>query len=322
VAARDLRECLLLQLNEDRPGQALAIRLLRDHADVLTSSNPEAMARAAGCTEAEVREALNTLRGLQPEPGHTFSTTPTPYISPDVIVRRVNGQYVVELVDEQLPRLRLSNSCRRLLEDRKLGTEDLTYLRRKMRSATFLIQGIGQRQETLRKVAREIVRVQERFFDDPRNELLPLTMASIAARLGVHETTVSRALANKHIETPRGIFEMRHFFRAGYACDDGSAVTPERVKEFLAGMMDRENPVVPLTDLQMARLLRNKGLKVARRTIAKYREEIEYPSSKERVRRRPKKAAGEPANEMPRPVVLPPLKKSEPVSEPVAAYAM
>ena len=285
VAARDLRECLLLQLQETNPKHRLAIRILRDHFDLLSALLLSKLAQAAAASEEDVQKALAVIRTLQPEPGRLFATSPTQHITPDVIVRKINGQHVVELSDEHLPRLRLSESCRRLLEEKTTTTEDMAYLRRKMRSATFVIQGIGQRQETLKKVAGEIVRVQREFLDDGRGELVPLTMANVAKRIGVHETTVSRALANKYIETPRGVFEMRYFFRSGYACSDGSNITPEQVKELIAGLIDRENPVVPLTDLQIAQILQKRGLNVARRTVAKYREEMEYPSSKERTRR-------------------------------------
>jgi RNA polymerase sigma-54 factor len=287
VAARDLRECLLLQLHETNPKHALAIRILRDHSDLLSAQLLSELARVTHTTEDGVRKAMAVIRALQPEPGRLFSASPVQHITPDVTVRKINGQYTVELNNEQLPRLRLSESCRRLLEEKTATSEDMAYLRRKMRSAAFIIHGIGQRQDTLKKVSGEIVRVQQKFLDEGQGELVPLTMANIAARIGVHETTVSRALANKYIETPHGVFEMRYFFRSGYACADGSALTPERVKELIAELIDRENPVVPLTDLQLAQALQKRGLKVARRTIAKYREETNYPSSKERTRRSP-----------------------------------
>ena len=291
IAARDLRECLLLQLQETNPKHGLAIRILRDYSDLLNALQLSELARVIGTSEDDIKKALAVIRTLQPEPGRLFSTSPTQHITPDVIVRKVNGQHVVELSDEHLPRLRLSESCRRMLDEKTSTVEDMAYLRRKMRSAAFVIHGICQRQDTLKKVSGEIVRVQRKFLDEDRGELVPLTMANIAARIGVHETTVSRALANKYMETPRGVFEMRYFFRSGYACADGSAITPEQVKELIAELIDRENPVVPLTDLQMAQVFQKRGLKVARRTIAKYREEMEYPSSKERTRRSPNREA-------------------------------
>ncbi len=291
VAARDLRECLILQLHDSEPKHRLALDILRNHMELLSGPLLPELARVTGTTETQIRDALAVIRSLQPEPGRAFSTPPAQPITPDVIVRKVNGQLVVELTDEHLPRLRLSESCRRMLEGKTMSAEDLAYLRRKMRSAAFIIHGIGQRQETLRKVATEIVRIQQHFLENGNGELVPLTMANIAARIGVHETTVSRALANKYMETPRGVCEMRYFFRSGYACTDGSAVTPERVKELISELIERENPVAPLTDLQMAQILRKRGLTVARRTIAKYREEMKHPSSKERTRRTPGKDA-------------------------------
>ena len=291
IAARDLRECLLLQLQETHPKHGLAIRILRDYPDLLNALQLSELARALNTSEDDVQKALAVIQTLQPEPGRQFSASPVQHIAPDVIIRKVNSQYVVELSDEHLPRLRLSENCRRILDEKMATVEDMAYLRRKMRSAAFVIHGICQRQDTLKKVSGEIVRVQQKFLDEDHGELVPLTMANIAKRIGVHETTVSRALANKYIETPRGIFEMRYFFRSGYACADGSAITPEQVKELIAELIDRENPVVPLTDLQIAHVLKKRGFKVARRTIAKYREEMEYPSSKERTRRSPPREA-------------------------------
>jgi RNA polymerase sigma-54 factor len=166
----------------------------------------------------------------------------------------------------------------------KINARDLTYLRRKFRRATFLIQGITQRQDTLRKVTLEMMRVQRDFFDSDEGVMKPLTMGKVAGIIGVHETTVSRALANKYVMTPRGLFELKHFFRSGYRCSDGSALTPESVKEVIERMIADENEKKPLTDLQIAQLLREeKGLKLARRTVAKYRDELGIPASKVRA---------------------------------------
>ena len=291
IGARDLRECLLLQLQSNRAEHRIPIRMLEECPELLGGVQFHEIARVLSITESEIAAAIHILAGLQAEPGRAYTAEAPQYVSPDVLLEKVDGEYVIELNDEQIPHLRISSSCRQLLKQKGLSSEDLSYLRRKMRSATFLIQGIGQRQETLKKVAREIVRVQRDFFDREEGELVPLTMASVAKIIGVHETTVSRALANKYIRTPRGLYELKYFFRSGYACADGSALTPETVKEMIAGYVDHEDPTVPLTDLQMVQMLRLKGLQVARRTIAKYREELGIDSSKQRIQPGAKKKA-------------------------------
>ena len=175
-------------------------------------------------------------------------------------------------------------SCRRLLESGRLSPADIAYLRNKIRSASFLIQGIRRRDDTLRRVVELIVLFQRDYLEGGEGQLRPLTMAKIAAALRVHETTVSRALANKHVKTPRGVVPLKHFFQPGYRCTDGSALTPEAVKEIIAEAIDNEEPSNPIRDVDVGDMLKKRGLALARRTIAKYREELGIPSSKERRR--------------------------------------
>lgn len=282
VGARDLRECLLLQLNPSLPNQALAYRLVKDHLEDLAEKNHEAIAATLHVGSEDLAEAAELVVTLDPQPGMAFSGKAVEYITPDLTVSPSNGSFVIELNDEHVPRLRISASCRSLLAQKTLSAEDRAYVRNKLRTASFLIQGISQRQETLKKVTREIVRVQREFFAREDGELKPLTMAKVASVIGVHETTVSRALASKYIDTPRGVFEMKHFFRSGYLCSDGSAMTPEAVKAMISDMIAGETEMMPLTDLEIVNSLKEKGLHLARRTIAKYRDEIGIPASKER----------------------------------------
>ncbi|OGV41256.1 MAG: RNA polymerase sigma-54 factor [Lentisphaerae bacterium GWF2_57_35] len=284
IAARDLRECLLRQLEADRQGDSLAAMLVREHLDLLVAGNPEDVAVRLQLPVEEVRLALASIRTLNPAPGSTFARRPVQYVAPDAAIVKDAGRYVVELNDDSIPHLRLSAECRRLLEQKGLSSEDLTYIRRKIRNATFLIQGLSQRQDTLRRVIQEVIRVQNDFFDRPEGELYPLTMVKVAGVLGVHETTVSRAIANKYVQTPRGLFELKHFFRTGYQCSDGSAVTPDGVKDLILSLIGQESSANPLTDLQIVDLLQKKGLRLARRTVAKYRDELSIPASKDRLR--------------------------------------
>ena len=280
VAARDLRECLALQIRDASSVQA---RIVDRFLDALARRQFREIAAALDVAEEDVLEALKAIRLLDPEPGRKFSQERPRYIVADITVTREDANYVIALNDESMPKLYISADCRQMLENGKLASDDLAYLRRKMRNASFLIQGIRQRQETLRKVAAEIVRHQKSYLDSEDGELRPLTMQTVAQAIGVHETTVSRAIANKHMRTPRGLHEMKHFFRAGYACENGSGLIPAAVQDIILNLIQAEDKAVPLTDLQIVKLLKEKGLKVARRTVAKYREEMGMGSSKERA---------------------------------------
>lgn len=281
VGARDLRECLLLQM-ADREPDFLPRRVTEQYLDAAAREQFAEIGRALGATSSAVREAVGFLATLDPAPGERFARPPAQFVEADVAVVRDNGAWRVDLDESSVPRLRISASCRRLLEKKTLTESEAAYVRDKIRAATFLIQGIGQRQDTLKKVAEHIARFQSEYLDSARGELKPLTMAKLAAMIGVHETTVSRALANKHIRTPRGLFEMKHFFRSGYPCADGSYVTPDKVKELIADIVENEPAAAPHRDTDIVALLKKRGLQLARRTIAKYREEMNIPSSKER----------------------------------------
>lgn len=285
IGARDLRECLILQLAALRCDTRLAERLVTDCLDQLAES-PQAVMAALGVSAAELEEALNMIRLLDPEPGLIYRQAPVEYVEADLEITLQADELQVELCAQRLPSLQLSQYCKRLLEAKQGSKADLDYIRQKLRDAEFLIQGISQRQETMLKVARQIMRVQKEFFVEPDGQLQPLTMNKVAAIIGVHETTVSRAVANKYVRTPRGLVEMRAFFKTGYRCADGSSVTPERVKERLSALIDAEPVAAPLTDAQLAERFKGQGIRLARRTIAKYREEMGILSSKERGKAR------------------------------------
>lgn len=281
VGARDLRECLMLQIENK---EDLAYRLLDECFDLLAERNlDEVMARLSAERE-DICEALSHIQSLNPEPGLSIVSTPTPYVEADVFVTEKEGILQADTNDDQMPRLRISPSCRALLERGNLSPEDLAYIRQKIRSGQFLIRGIHQRKETLLRVTKEILRVQNTYFKEEAGEMVPLTMNKVAAIIGVHETTVSRAISNKYMSTSKGLIPMKAFFKSGYRCADGSAWTPERVKEVIDELVEHEKQESPLTDQHISSELKEKGLKVARRTIAKYREELGIPSSKERAK--------------------------------------
>jgi len=298
IAARDLRECLLIQINRDKDPVVFAI--VHDCFDMLSKRETVAIAAELKINEDSIFDAFKRIGRLNPAPGLDVERERVEYVTPDVVVLKKDGQYVVELNDECVPNLRIMDDYREMLSGKtNLPTTDVSYLRRKMRSATFLIQGIAQRQETLYKVASEIVRVQQDSFDKEDGEIGSLTMGRVARVVGVHETTVSRAIAGKYMKTPKGIVALRSFFEAGYSCSDGSAFTPNQVKRTIAEIVANEEQGKCITDIEISEALAKKGLKVARRTIAKYREEMSLPSSKERevLKARRRRLAAEPATE-------------------------
>lgn len=283
IGARDFRECLILQLKAMPHNTELAQILVADWLDNLAMHQEAAIASFLKVDFDDVVASLELIRTLDPEPGRSFQTENVEYVEADMEITAKGGELQVTLLDERLPRLQLSSYCKRLLDARKGSKEDLDYIRTKIREASFLIQGIGQRQETMLKVAKQIIRVQHEYLSSDDGQLRPLTMNKVAAMIGVHETTVSRAIANKYIQTQRGLIEMRAFFKVGYRCADGSSVTPERVKKQLAALISAEDELKPLTDAHISERFKKQGLKVARRTVAKYREELAIPSSKERL---------------------------------------
>jgi RNA polymerase sigma-54 factor len=219
---------------------------------------------------------------LEPKPGRQYAGENTVFVVPEISVVRQGGDYVCRLNNERLPRIRISRYYRQMLETPDTPKETKDYIREKIRAGVFMIQSIHQRQKTILNIAREIVRVQREFLDHGVSHLRPLAMTDIARVLEVHETTVSRAVANKYMATPRGLFEMKYFFTPGLRTESGEDVSNKAVKDALEKLVSAEDSAHPLTDLEMTQELRKQGLKVARRTIAKYREQLHIPPSHQR----------------------------------------
>lgn len=274
VGARDLRECLLIQLRRLGKGDSLAADIVRGYLDDLGAKRFAEIARALHCTHDEVQEAARLIATLEPKPGRAFAPDAPAYITPEVIVAKVNGEYIVILNNDQIPRLHISAHYRQLMNDEHTPPEVKSYIREKVRAGLFLIKSINQRQQTIYNIAKEIVAVQRDFFEHGVTHLRPLTMAQVASVLGIHETTVSRAIANKYMQTPRGTFEMKYFFTPGYVTADGQAVSNKAVKDAIARLIAQEDPAHPLSDQDIAKKLSEQGYSVARRTVAKYREEL------------------------------------------------
>lgn len=274
VGARDLSECLLLQLARRNEGDGTAARLAADHLDLLGGRKFAEIAAALGVSEGEAREAGALIARLNPKPGRAFAGEVARVLVPDVLIERDGDDFAVSPAADSVPRLRISRACRDLLGRGDSPPEVRDYLREKIRGGKFFIKSIQQRQQTVLAIAREIASRQRAFFDRGVSGLVPMTMAQVAEALGVHETTVGRAIAGKNVSTPRGVFEMKSFFTHGYRGDEGGAVSNASVKDAIATLIRSEDAGRPLSDQQIVERLRGEGLSVARRTVAKYREAL------------------------------------------------
>lgn len=272
VGASDLRECLLLQLERLGKEDSLEADIIDHHLDQIGSHKYQEIAREKGLSIREVERVAHFIATLDPRPGRRFNSETASYVLPDVNVQLIDGEYVIMLNNEQLPRLRISKDYRNLMEDGATPKDVKSYIREKVQSGSFLIKSIGQRQDTIYRISEEIVKRQRAFLDEGISELRPLTMAEVAVDMEVHETTVSRAIANKYMQTPQGTFEMKYFFTPGYKSSDGKEMSNKVVIDAIAHMISEENTKKPLSDSVISKQLKEKGINVARRTVAKYRE--------------------------------------------------
>ncbi|MDB6115461.1 MAG: rpoN [Lacunisphaera sp.] len=274
IGAESLADCLLIQLTQKGREKSVAARIIRDHLDLLMRRRIPDLARKTGLAPEVIQEAIEEIGTLDPAPGRRFADDSNRVVVADVTVEKDNGEWKIILNHDYIPRLRLSNTYKELIAKGKLSKQESDYLREKLRSGKFIINAIEQRQRTIERITREIIKHQTEFFEEGVAKLKPLTMTQIADIIGVHETTVSRALANKYIKTPHGVFEMKYFFTSGYQSDAGESVANTSVKEMIADIVAGEDPGKPLSDQEIVGLLEAKGLKIARRTVAKYREEL------------------------------------------------
>ncbi|MFC1467948.1 RNA polymerase factor sigma-54 [Verrucomicrobiota bacterium] len=286
VGARDITECLTLQLTrlgkyKDDP----AYILVKEHLDKLAAHRFQDIAKAMKTSVQEVERLAQFISTLDPKPGQRFGASNTEYVVPEIILQKLEGKYVVHQTNEHLPRIRISKQYKELMADPSTPAEVRSYIRDKIRAGTLLVRSIDQRQQTINRIATEIVRVQEEFFEHGISKLQPLTMNQVAEVLGVHETTVSRATSNKYMQTPVGTFEMKYFFTTGVKQADGQAVSNEAIKDALARIIAEENPAKPFSDSALVKKLQEKEIKVARRTVAKYREQMDILPSHMRKRR-------------------------------------
>lgn len=274
VAARDLGECLRLQLERAGRMNTLEYRIVRDHMEALGRRRFPEIARALDLSVEVVQAAADRISRLEPRPGREFAHDENRYVLPEVFVHKMNGEYVVTTNNEAMPHLRISNTYKDLMAQSATSAEVRNYIREKIRAGKFLIKSLHQRQQTLLNIGREIVQRQREFMDNGVAHLKPMTMAQIANAVGVHETTVSRAVAGKYIQTPQGVFDLRYFFTAGIPTASGTGLSNQSVKEMISDLVSKEDRSHPLSDEDLVKHLSEHGVLIARRTVAKYRTEL------------------------------------------------
>jgi RNA polymerase sigma-54 factor len=286
IACANLRESLLRQLaGATDPTSALARRVLAEGWELFLRRQFQVLARQLGVELAELEPVVNLIKRLETRPGRAFSTDRPAYVEPDVYVVKVGDEYVVQLNDDGMPRLRVSGAYRRMLAQmRAEGRQNdaQQFIKEKMRSAVWLIKSLDQRQRTIYKVANSIVRHQMEFLDRGIEYLRPMVLRDVAEDIGMHESTVSRVVSNKYMHTPRGLFPLKFFFHSGIDREYGEDISSLTVKRKIQALIADEDARRPLSDSELMKILQREGINIARRTVAKYREELSIPSSNDR----------------------------------------
>lgn len=275
LGSRDLQECLLTQLELKNEADSLAGLILRDHFALFLRRRIPELSKALDVDAVEIEEALKVIAELDPAPGRSFAEDTNRVIVPDVRIFKEGEKWQLELTRDYLPRLKLSSNFKTYLADKRLSSSERDFLQEKLKAGRQLLSAIEQRQLTIERISRLILEIQEGFFEHGVEKLKPLTMAQIAEKIGVHETTVSRAIANKYMSTPHGVFEFKFFFTPGYTNADGETVSNKSIKDKIAQLIEAEDPNKPLSDQAIAEILKKENLNIARRTVAKYREELD-----------------------------------------------
>jgi RNA polymerase sigma-54 factor len=286
VGARDLRECLLIQIKQLDLEGSLVEKIIESHLPDLEKRKYATIAKALNVTPQEVMEASQTIiHELEPKPGRPFIVSDTNYVVPDVYVIKIEDRYVVQLNEEGLPKVRINSYYRKLLRHKDyIDRATKEYLEERLRSAQWLIKGMEQRNKTIYRVAESIVKFQMDFLDHGISHLKPMVLKDVAEDISMHESTISRVTTNKYIHTPQGIFPMKYFFTTGFAAGTGAEISSLTVKDVIQKMIREEDPGSPLKDQQIVDALKSRGIDIARRTVAKYREELRIPPTS--VRRR------------------------------------
>lgn len=282
IAARDLSECLLIQLQNMGLGDGLEARIVRDHLDKLEKRKYDQIAKIEQVAVEQVYKAVTAIQGLEPRPGRSFGEDTTRYIIPDIYVYKVSGEYVITLNEDGLPKLRISPYYLRLLQSEDYSSNpNKAYLNERLKAASWLIKSIHQRQQTIYRVTESIVKFQREFLDFGIERLKPLVLKDVADDIGMHESTVSRVTTNKYVHTPQGVYELKFFFTTGIKTALGD-VSSSTVKERIKNLIAAESPEDPISDQKIVEILKSENVDIARRTVAKYRETMGILSSSKR----------------------------------------
>jgi RNA polymerase sigma-54 factor len=285
VGARDLRECLMLQLREAGLEHSVPYRLVRDCFDELIAHRWSEISKRFGISPADVQKAADEIAKLDPKPGLVYSDASDNYIIPDLIVDKIDGKYHVFLNDANLPRLKLSKAYQEIARDKKkFDGENKEFISNKLNSANWMIQAIEQRRQTMLKVMNYIVERQREFFEKGVQYLKPLTLREVAEVISMHESTVSRVTNEKFVQTPRGVLPLKFFFSSGLSTTAGEDVSARGIKAQIQKLVADENPKHPLTDQAIVNILKETGVQIARRTVAKYRDQLGVLSARMRKR--------------------------------------
>ena len=283
IAARDIRESLLLQLDRLDYFETLPYQIVEQHMPLLESRNYTQIARDTGAPLKKVNEAVAIIQGLIPYPGNEFSNEQTNYVVPDVYLYKIDGEFVIQLNDEGLPQLQISNEYQQLLKQKNaLSPESRGYLRENKRNAEWFIKSIEQRQRTIYRVMESLLKFQRAFFESGPGAMKPLILRDVAEDIGMHESTVSRVTSNKYVHCPQGIYELKYFFSTAVSNQDGDSVAAEAIKTRIRQLVHNENAIKPLSDNKISELLAKENITVARRTVAKYREQLKILPVKHR----------------------------------------
>jgi RNA polymerase sigma-54 factor len=284
VGARDLRECLLLQLQFLDIDVPLVEIIIRDHWEMFMQRHFVQLAKTLQIDMKTLEGVVEIIKHLDPKPGRKYSNERAIYVEPDVYVQKVGDEYVIVLNEDGMPKLRINGSYRAMLNsmDSKSDGETVNYIKDKIRSAVWLIKSLDQRQRTIYKVAESIVKHQREFLEKGIDFLRPLVLRDVADDIQMHESTVSRVVSNKYMHTPRGLFLMKYFFHSGIDSDTGEDISSLTVKKKIQSYIEGEDPRKPLSDSKIMKILNDEGINIARRTVAKYRDELNIPSSTDR----------------------------------------
>jgi RNA polymerase sigma-54 factor len=281
VGARDLKECLLIQAKAIEEDTHDLVSLISNHLKDLEKKNFEGIAKTMGRDIQEIAEMCKIIYSMDPKPGRAYAPADTQYVTPDVYVYKVGDDYVVSLNEDGLPRLKISNFYKNMLKGSGGNEKTQDYIQEKLRSAVWLIKSIHQRQRTIYKVTESIVKHQRDFLEKGSGFIKPMVLRDIANDIGMHESTVSRVTTAKYVHTPQGIFELKYFFNSGISTSDGESLASESVKLKIKELIAKEDFKNPLSDQQIVDMLKNEGIQIARRTVAKYRDVLKIlPSSR------------------------------------------